>query len=689
MRRGLLVVCFLLASAPAAQATTCTTCTWGGGGGSSSWSNGANWVGGNAPNNPITSLSFPSLGSCTGTTCYASNNDLGAIATTSLSIDDGSPYTISGNGIVIGSGGLQANTSSASVSAPTISAPVSLNAPQTWQINGGTGNTAGGLLLTGALGDAGPEALTIDASNGGLLGLAGGADVGPITVNGGTGGGIVGLGNGASLNGASGQTVSFGSGTSLIAPGGGSVGPLTLASASLQVGAPTTAGVLSDFSGASNSLDSGSTVTLSITQAGNVAGTAYSQFRAGGPIALGGATLHVTSPSPCPTLNVGDVLSLVATTAALSGTFSNLPNGSTVEPTCSGGTPATLRINYTANAVTATVVSGTSTALTVSPTGPVTNQTVTLAAKVNPSYGSAAPGGTVEFDNNGTAIGGCASVPVDSTGTATCLPAFSATSSPEGLTASFTPSSGSGFASSATSAATSLSVGKASTTAAVSLSSSTPATGQDVTYTATITPAYAGAALLTGDVQFVDNGSPITNCTDATQSADASGMTATCTTSYSSTGSHSITVSYPGDANFTSSKSSAQTVNVQSQSGNGNGSGSGNGNGTPKGKLVLAASKLTVSRGKVSVSLQCASRKACRGGFVITGRHLGKHPKSVVCAAASYRVAAGKTKLIAAKVSAVCLSGLKHAHGHQIHVRFSSGPRSGQAGISKLVVLAL
>ena len=684
MKRGVLVVCLFLISATTAQAATCTTCTWSGGGGSASWSTGSNWVGGNPPASPVTSLTFPSTA-----TSFTSNNDIGTIATGSLSIDNGSAYTISGNGIVVGAGGLQASPTSGTGGLPTISAPVTLNAtPETWSVDGGTAMTPGGLLLTQDIADASPEALNIDLMHQGLLGLEGGADVGAITVS---GSGTVGLGSGVSLNGASGSAVSFGAGTSLIVTGGTSpVGPLTLTSASLQVGVGSTPAILSALSGGANSFDSGSTVNLLVTQAGNLAGTDYSQFRSGGSINLGGATLHLSAPSPCPALNVGDVLSLVATTGSLSGTFSNAPtSGSTLQLTCSGGSPATLQINYTASAATATVISSTFTTLTPSTTTPVTNQPVKLTAKVSATYGSAAPQGTVEFDNNGTALPGCTTVPVDSTGTATCQPTFAATASPESLTASFTPTSGSGFGASATSSATPITVAKAPTSLALSISNATPSVGDEVTYTAVVTPAYAGAALESGDVTFSDDGTPIPACTNETQSIDSTGMTATCTVTFTATGSHSISASYPGDGNFTGSSAAAQTVNVQ-QSGSGNGNGSGNGTGNGKGRLVVNISTLKVTHGKVSITLQCSSQKACAGGFVITGKHLRKHrSKKVVCGAGSYQIAAGKSETVSVKLRAVCLSGLRHARGHHIQVRLSSKPRSGQAGTSKVVVLKL
>ena len=180
-------------------------------------------------------------------------------------------------------------------------------------------------------------------------------------------------------------------------------------------------------------LDSASTAGFDIFQAGTTPPTDYTQLTATGTVSLGSAALSLGSVGTCPILNVGDVDTLITTTGSVTGTFSDIPNGTTIPLSCNGGTPPTVRINYTSSTVTATVVtagsSATSTTTTLSPstTSPVTNQTVTLTATVAP--GSPAPAGTVEFADNGTAISGCSSQPVafnGSTYTATCQTSFTA-----------------------------------------------------------------------------------------------------------------------------------------------------------------------------------------------------------------------------------------------------------------------
>ncbi len=302
--------------------------------------------------------------------------------------------------------------------------------------------------------------------------------------------------------------------------------------------------------------------------------------------------------SPCESLTPGDVDTLITTTGSLTGTFSEVPNGTILSLIGCSGTAPTVRINYTASTVTATILTEgeprtstkTTTALEANPTHPVTNQSVTLTATVTASSGT--PSGSVTFANHGTAIPGCSSQPVSLNGssyTASCQTAFTAVSSPEALTAVFTPATGSGLASSS-SAVDNVTVGTDATSTALAVSSATPAINASVTYTATVTPAHAGAAEPSGSVKFLDGGTPIGACASQPLTAGASAATATCTLSYPAAGVHSITGTYLADSNFTGSSSApAQTVTVQSKSeGGGPAPGEGSGAGATSGGGVLA-----------------------------------------------------------------------------------------------------
>jgi Bacterial Ig-like domain (group 3) len=83
----------------------------------------------------------------------------------------------------------------------------------------------------------------------------------------------------------------------------------------------------------------------------------------------------------------------------------------------------------------------------------------------------------------------------------------------------------------------------------VTATSAEATAGQTVTYTAHITPADAGADVPTGTVGFADGSTTIAGC--ASQPVSASGL-AGCTVTRA-VGSHSITATYGGDANFNGS----------------------------------------------------------------------------------------------------------------------------------------
>ncbi len=91
-----------------------------------------------------------------------------------------------------------------------------------------------------------------------------------------------------------------------------------------------------------------------------------------------------------------------------------------------------------------------------------------------------------------------------------------------------------------------LTVTMANTTTAVTSSVNPSVFGQPVTFTATVSPVAPGTGTPTGTVSFFDGANPISCIAAGTL---ASGV-ATCTTSSLPVASHTITTSYPGDANF-------------------------------------------------------------------------------------------------------------------------------------------
>jgi sugar lactone lactonase YvrE len=179
-----------------------------------------------------------------------------------------------------------------------------------------------------------------------------------------------------------------------------------------------------------------------------------------------------------------------------------------------------------------------STALAATPSPAISGQPVTLTAAVTPSTAT----GSVNFFNGTTSLGAISIA----NGTAT-LAGVIFTAGSDSLTAQY---SGDINLPASTSPAITLVV-KAASSVVVTSSANPSTAGQAVTFTATVTPSAA-----TGTVQFSDNGSSI-------GTASIVSGAATFSTSALTSGPHSITAAYGGDANDTSATSSALTQTVQ------------------------------------------------------------------------------------------------------------------------------
>jgi hypothetical protein len=206
-----------------------------------------------------------------------------------------------------------------------------------------------------------------------------------------------------------------------------------------------------------------------------------------------------------------------------------------------------------------------STSLLALPANPITNQTTSLVATVTSTVAVAFPKGSVSFQDAGTPIAGCSAVPVATLNQSmqvTCQTELSASSSPEALTAVFTPNGNAGVTGS-TSQTVNLAVGHDSTTTALDVSNPVVIAGRTATYTATVAPAHAGAFYPTGGVQFLDGGKPISACLAQPLQVSQGFDSAQCTVHYAKVGAHSISAIYSGDGGFNGSASSSQAVSVR------------------------------------------------------------------------------------------------------------------------------
>jgi hypothetical protein len=202
----------------------------------------------------------------------------------------------------------------------------------------------------------------------------------------------------------------------------------------------------------------------------------------------------------------------------------------------------------------ASSLSATNTGLTVSPAAPTAGQAVKLTATVAPATGSGNPSGTVTFYDGTTSIG----TGTVSSGSATASVTFSAGA--HSLTASY--SGDTTFAGSA-SAVVNLTVttgpGLAATSTNLTASPTTGAAGSAITFTATVSET-SGATTPTGTVTFYDGTNSLGTGTIA------SGVATYSATSLS-TGAHSITATYGGDAANAASTSATVTVTITAATG--------------------------------------------------------------------------------------------------------------------------
>jgi hypothetical protein len=209
----------------------------------------------------------------------------------------------------------------------------------------------------------------------------------------------------------------------------------------------------------------------------------------------------------------------------------------------------------------------------------MTGQQVTYTATVSPIP----DGGTVTFTEGGTTIFGCAAVSVNpSTGKATCNQTYGSAGS-HAIRASYNGDTNYGASSSSGLDQVVQSPNVISTGTALSSSGNPSIAGQQVTFTATVSPVPDG-----GTVIFEDGGSSISGCGGSVNTT--TGKVA-CTTTYTVAGSHTIQAYYTGDAGYQYSLSPTliQIVNPSGTSGGTGGTTGGGGGSQPtQGQITVA-----------------------------------------------------------------------------------------------------
>ena len=214
-------------------------------------------------------------------------------------------------------------------------------------------------------------------------------------------------------------------------------------------------------------------------------------------------------------------------------------------------------VTSTSAVLTESVNQGSTTTIVGSSLNPsVSGQSVTYTATVTvvaPAAGT--PAGTVNFEDGGVTIAGCAAKALTAAGTATCSFTYPGAAI-HSITAIY--SGGISFAGS-TSPTLTQTVNPALTSTALASSVNPSVAGQSVTMTASVSVIAPGIGTRTGTVMFEDGGVTITGC--AAQAVSAAG-TAVCAAAFAAAGAHPLTAVYSGDSNFSGSTSPILTETV-------------------------------------------------------------------------------------------------------------------------------
>ncbi len=217
----------------------------------------------------------------------------------------------------------------------------------------------------------------------------------------------------------------------------------------------------------------------------------------------------------------------------------------TLSVNCTSSTSYACNNPYTTNVTVAKATPSLS--INYSPNPPVSGQSITLNATVTGVGTAPTPTGNVQFFDNNTTLnsGALNSGSTTTVGTVPTTSTHSITATYQG-DANYNPVSTTAGSTTSGAIATSLSL---------SASATTVVAGQNITFTAILTPASTGSANPTGSVQFFDNGTTLLG-TSSLSSNVATLIIATLSPSVN----HVVTAVYTGDTLYTGSTSGSVTV---------------------------------------------------------------------------------------------------------------------------------
>ncbi len=305
----------------------------------------------------------------------------------------------------------------------------------------------------------------------------------------------------------------------------------TASALSVQVTAPgTTASTITAPSTSLTPAPYAASVTFTTTVGGSGLTGNVNFVEAGGAIA---------GCSPIPLSGAGPTYTVSCTTAA----FTTVPGTHSIVAVYAGNSTHAGASSTTLTQVVNKAPSASTVASSLNPAPPATS--ITFTATVT----GAAPTGAFNFKDGATSIAGCSAVALTGSGnvrTATCSTSTLAAGT-HSITAVF---AGDAVNNSSTSPVLSQAVGLSGSTTGIASSINPSMTGQNVTFTATVS-----ATAPTGNVNFKDGGTSIAGCAAVALTGSGNIRTAACTTSGLANGTHSITADYAGDANNSGSTS--------------------------------------------------------------------------------------------------------------------------------------
>lgn len=404
------LVAALLTLSFAAQLDAATR-TWTGAAGNN-WTTASNWTEGSAPV-AGDDLVFPANGANQST----ANNDFPNGTLFNSIFFSGGSYTLSGNSIVLGRGGVDVNNG-----VHRISMPVTLAAAQTWvlnrdsfgvSVNDGIDLNGMALAITGE-GNFAPSVRSISGAGSILLsGLTSGLNLQGASTS--TAPFIITSGAAFLHNAYPGPFIVEDGGELSIDPGA-TAGPISVSGvfSELQPGF-----LFGTGNSGSVSLAAGSKFTV-VTREGQ-----FNSLNVTGTIDLEGADLNLSTGNTL--IPAGTKLTIINndSTDPVTGTFRGLPEGA--EVVSEFDTPQIFSVSYTGGTGNDVVLTAmgpateTNMELTSSANPSSPRASITLTARVTATSGTAVPTGSIEFTEfiAPNTIRKLATVPLDSTGTAT------------------------------------------------------------------------------------------------------------------------------------------------------------------------------------------------------------------------------------------------------------------------------